>query len=124
MTDDGQCNEGPERLVDDGPLNPPPVAGREVANIVVLADEDNVGIAVRDIGADEPARATDGPRVTASEPIPLGHKVALKPIAAGGLIVRFGVPVGIATAGIQPGSLVHVHNVKSQYLDNVEDHYE
>ena len=56
--------------------------------------------------------------------IPLGHKIALRPIAAGEKIVRFGVPVGIATADIAPGRLVHVHNVRSQYLDNVEDHYE
>jgi altronate hydrolase len=124
INDDGLPDEGPERLVDDGPLNPPPVAGREVANIVVLADKDNVGIAVRDIAAGELARASEGRSVRTSQAIPLGHKVALKPIGRGGLIVRFGVPVGVATADIPTGSLVHVHNVKSQYLDNVEDHYE
>ena len=50
--------------------------------------------------------------------------VALRRIARGAKIVRFGVPVGIATADIEPGALVHVHNVASQYPDNVEDHYE
>jgi len=94
------------------------------ANIVVLAAEDNVGVALRDIEAHEAARATGGETIVAQEAIPLGHKVALTPIAPGDAIVRFGVPVGLATAVIAAGELVHVHNVRSRYLDNVEDHYE
>jgi hypothetical protein len=94
------------------------------ANIVVLAEVDNVGVAVKEIGPSEPARSATGHDIAAAEAIPLGHKIALRPIANGEKIVRFGVPVGIATADIRAGHLVHVHNVKSQYLDNVEDHYE
>lgn len=96
----------------------------QAANIVVLSAADNVGVAVRDIEANEMAEARTGPSAMAREAIPLGHKIALRPIAAGEKIVRFGVPVGIATADIATGALVHVHNVRSQYLDNVEDHYE
>ena len=96
----------------------------ETANIVVLAKADNVGVALRDIEANASARAAEGAAVVAREAIPLGHKIALVPIAAGDAILRFGVPVGLATAAICPGQLVHVHNVRSQYLDNAEDHYE
>ncbi len=95
-----------------------------VANIVVLAKTDNVGVALRDIERDETARSAVGQLIAAREAIPLGHKIALEPIATGDPIVRFGVPVGIATAAIAAGQLVHVHNVRSQYLDNVEEHYE
>lgn len=94
------------------------------ANIVVLADKDNVGVALRDVEAHETARAAGGRAILASEAIPLGHKIALNPIAAGEAIIRLGVPVGLATAAIAAGQLVHVHNVRSRYLDNVEDHYE
>jgi hypothetical protein len=94
------------------------------ANIVVLSPRDNVGVAVSDIGAGRPARSAEGVAVVARESVPLGYKIALGPIAAGEPIVRFGVPVGIATSDIEAGQLVHVHNVRSQYLDNVEDHYE
>ncbi len=94
------------------------------ANIVVLADQDNVGVALRDIEAHETARAAGGKALPASEAIPLGHKIALRPIPRGEAIIRFGVPVGLATASIAAGQLVHVHNVRSRYLDNVEDHYE
>ena len=96
----------------------------ETANIVVLAKADNVGVALRDIEANASAQAAEGAAVVAREAIPLGHKIALVPIAAGDAILRFGVPVGLATAAISPGQLVHVHNVRSQYLDNAEDHYE
>lgn len=96
----------------------------QAANIVVLSMSDNVGVAVRDIAAGELAKSVEGHTSTASEPIPLGHKIALVPIAAGERIMRFAVPVGIATADIPAGALVHVHNVRSQYLDNIEDHYE
>ena len=93
-------------------------------NIVVLAAADNVGIALRDIETNEAARSAGGSSIAAREAIPLGHKIALADIESGQAIVRFGVPVGIATKPIAPGQLVHIHNVKSRYLDNVEDHYE
>ena len=93
-------------------------------NIVVLAAADNVGIALRDIETNEAARSAGGSSIAAREAIPLGHKIALADIESGQAIVRFGVPVGIATKPIAPGQLVHVHNVRSRYLDNVEDHYE
>ena len=94
------------------------------ANIVVLAEGDNVGVAVQAIGPGDFARSAAGQSVEALEDIPLGHKIALQPIASGEKIIRFGMPVGIATADIPTGRLVHVHNVRSQYLDNAEDHYE
>ena len=73
------------------------------ANIVVLAEGDNVGVAVQPIGPGEFARSATGQSVAAAEEIPLGHKIALRPIATGEKIVRFGVPVGIATADIAAG---------------------
>jgi len=67
----------------------------ETANIVVLAKADNVGVALRDIEANASAQAAEGAAVVAREAIPLGHKIALVPIAAGDAILRFGVPVGL-----------------------------
>jgi len=94
------------------------------ANIVVLAPADNVGIALADIGGDAAAQSLDDHAVPTAEAIPQGHKVALRPIEPGEPIIRFGVPVGIATARITTGRLVHIHNVRSQYIDNDENHYE
>ena len=74
------------------------------ANIVVLSAADNVGIAVRrHRGPGNRRGRLEGRGVKVNEAIPLGHKVALEPIPSSGLIVRFGVPVGIATADIAAG---------------------
>jgi hypothetical protein len=88
--------------------------------VIVLSAEDNVGVAVRTIAR---GAAVTGALVAADE-IPTGHKVALRPIAPGDKIVKFGVPVGSATKPIPAGAHVHMHNVKSDYLTNREDHFE
>ena len=93
-------------------------------NMVVMAPGDNVGIATRDIAAGATARDLRGCRQVALEAIPQGHKIALADIAPDDLLVRYGVPVGVATDAIGAGRLAHVHNVASRYLDNDEDHYE
>ena len=97
---------------------------KDLANLIVLAPGDNVGIALRGISAGETAITGDGRRIACIQEIPQGHKLALEPVAEGQKLIRFGVAVGIAKSAIQPGALAHVHNVCSQYLDNDEDHYE
>ena len=94
------------------------------ANMIVLDSGDNVGIALRDIAVGEIGVGSGGQRVAALERIDQGHKIALMDIVPGEQIVRFGVAVAICTAAVAPGCLVHIHNVKSRYLNNDEDHYE
>jgi altronate hydrolase len=94
------------------------------ANMVRLASADNVAVALSDIAAGETALDRAQLTVTARERIPQGHKVALQPIAVDEQIIRFGMPVGVAKRAIAKGALVHIHNVRSQYLDNEVDHYE
>jgi hypothetical protein len=95
-----------------------------VVNMIVLDASDNVGIALRDIATGELAADAAGHELVAKEDIPQGHKIALRAIAADARIMRLGVPVGIAVPDVAAGHLVHVHNVRSQYLDNDHDHYE
>jgi len=91
--------------------------------IIVLSDQDNVGVAIKHIA---PGSDVDqgGIRLTSRDEVPIGHKIALRPIAAGDKIVKFGVPVGSATQPIAAGAHVHMHNVKSDYLNNRVDHHE
>ncbi|MBL8891184.1 MAG: altronate dehydratase [Planctomycetaceae bacterium] len=49
----------------------------------------------------------------ASEPIPAGHKMAVRPISAGQWVIKYGLPIGIAQCDIEVGQRVHVHNVKT-----------
>src|ERR1700721_3835708 len=48
--------------------------------------------------------------VTTVERIPAGHKVAIKPIAVGEPIRRYGQIIGFGTAPIAPGQHVHTQN--------------
>lgn len=48
--------------------------------------------------------------VTTVERIPSGHKVAIKPIAVGEPVKRYGQIIGFATVPIAPGQHVHVQN--------------
>jgi hypothetical protein len=54
--------------------------------------------------------------MAALDDVPLGHKLALVPIAAGDRVVKCGVPIGTATRKIAPGAHVHTHNLCSDYL--------
>ena len=88
-------------------------------SFLVHAPDDFVGVAVRDIaaGADVPGRVQSSGDVIALdvvENVPLGHKVALRDIASGERVVKYGVPIGKATQDIRVGQHVHVHNLKGE----------
>jgi hypothetical protein len=53
--------------------------------------------------------------IEAREPIELGHKIALKDIAAGAPVVKYGVPIGSASRAIAAGEWVHLHNCASGF---------
>ena len=85
---------------------------------LVHAPHDSVGVAIREIEAGEAVEGvvlSDNSVVSvkAVQKIPLGHKIALQPIAAGAKVIKYSIPIGIATASIKPGEHVHTQNVKS-----------
>src|SRR5262245_32696339 len=49
----------------------------------------------------------------AAEPIPRGHKIALRAIHAGDRVIKYGSPIGTASSEIAAGAHVHTHNVAS-----------
>ena len=53
-----------------------------------------------------------------------GHKYALRDIAAGENIIKYGNPIGHATVDIKKGEHVHSHNVKTNLSGNLEYTYE
>jgi altronate hydrolase len=52
---------------------------------------------------------------TLSHAIPLAHKIAYRDIVAGERILKYGMPIGIATEDIAAGAHVHIHNIRSAY---------
>ncbi|MFZ5669831.1 MAG: UxaA family hydrolase [Pseudomonadota bacterium] len=67
---------------------------------------DDVATALRDIAAGE---TVDGLEIALD--VPRGHKVALRALAAGEAVRKFGFPIGVATRPIAAGGHVHVQNL-------------
>src|SRR5437660_6912721 len=76
------------------------------APVIRLHPDDGVLIA----RASLPAGLVVADGVTTTERIPAGHKVAIKPIAVGEPVRRYGQIIGFATAPIAPGQHVHTQN--------------
>ena len=53
-----------------------------------------------------------------------GHKYALRDIAEGENVIKYGMPIGHATCAIKKGEHVHVHNVKTNLGEVLEYRYE
>lgn len=86
---------------------------------VVHDPDDSVGVATMDLdaGADVDGRFQRSDRwlsLTLTDPVPLGHKIALRDIPAGERVRKYGEPIGRATSDIRKGAHVHTHNVKGE----------
>ena len=83
---------------------------------IVMKEQDNVATVVETIEAGAEALLEVDSRkvaVRVTDRIPFGHKFAVRDIAKGERIVKYGEPIGVATRDIKAGSHVHVHNVES-----------
>jgi (2R)-sulfolactate sulfo-lyase subunit alpha len=52
--------------------------------------------------------------VRAKQDIPIGHKVALKDMAVGDTVVKYGIDMGKVVKPITAGEHAHVHNIKTK----------
>ncbi|NEN05302.1 altronate dehydratase [Diaminobutyricibacter tongyongensis] len=86
------------------------MSSQTVPLIVARPATDNVGIVMADVAIGDVLDAGDS-AVVATTDIPSAHKVSLRPIAAGDVVVKYGQVIGEATEPIESGAHVHVHNV-------------
>jgi altronate dehydratase len=80
--------------------------------VIVISAADNVGTALESIAAGQTI-AAGASTVTVAEPIPRGHKIALRAIRAGDVVMKYGNAIGTASLDIPAGAHVHTHNVAS-----------
>jgi (2R)-sulfolactate sulfo-lyase subunit alpha len=52
--------------------------------------------------------------VDAKSDIPIGHKLAIKPLAADATVIKYGVDIGRVIAPIAVGEHAHVHNIRTK----------
>jgi len=73
-----------------------------------IRPSDNVAIALRGVTVGE---TIDG--VATTTDIPPGHKIAIRAIAAGAAVIKYGHTIGTAKTAIAAGEHVHTHNLAS-----------
>ncbi len=88
--------------------------------LLVHDKADNVGVVVVEnlkAGTDMLVVCTEDNsdfRLTAKADIPIGHKVALKDLAEGDTVIKYGEDIGRMVAPAETGGHVHTHNCKTK----------
>ena len=93
-----------------------------MTNAMIIDAKDNVAVAIEPIAAGETATfllAGKPVSVPVTEDITIYHKFAIRDIAEGEPVVKYGEHIGIASCDIKAGEHVHVHNVES-HRENLE----
>ena len=74
--------------------------------LTIINEKDNVGVCLG-----------------GNETVPAGHKQALRDIAEGDFVIKYGQIIGRATQNIKAGEWVHTHNVRSHLDEDVAYSY-
>ena len=80
--------------------------------LVQITPRDTVAVALQPLEAGEVIGYGAG-EVAPLTDIPMGHKVALRDIRKGEAVIKYGFPIGEATADIPRGGHVHSHNLRT-----------
>jgi len=91
--------------------------------LIRLAEQDNVAVATKNLAKGTKVEV-DGVALTTRDAIPFAHKIAIRAIEQDGQVFKYGVPIGRAKVAIEPGRHVHVHHIRSDYVNNEVDFFE
>jgi altronate hydrolase len=80
--------------------------------VLKLAPIDAVGLARVDLARGDELEV-DGGLLLVREPVPRGHKLALRDMPAGMEVRKYGQPIGLTTRDVSAGEHVHEHNLRS-----------
>ena len=81
-----------------------------MSEAVRIDPRDMVAVALKPLKAGETVSWGDG-TVTLKEDLTMGHKVALRDIRKGEPVIKYGFPIGEASADIAEGEHIHTHNL-------------
>lgn len=83
--------------------------------LLLLADADNVVVTCANLKCGDLVDL-EGMRVKMTSDAPLGFKIARRDLMPGDKVLKYGAVIGSATVKIRRGDVVHLHNMKSDYL--------
>jgi len=87
--------------------------------VIQLHDADDVVVALRDIRSGETVTAAPvgtsaaGAVLHVAQDVARGHKIALRRLATGQVVHKYGASIGRAKTAIEPGEWVHTHNLET-----------
>ena len=85
----------------------------ERSRLLILAPDDDIAVALDDLAPGERLGSPSGQQpLTVRGAVPRGHKVALREVAAGAPVRKYGQIIGVAAAPISAGEHVHTHNLE------------
>lgn len=86
-----------------------------MSRAVLLHPGDDVAVLVEPVTADGQIEVVgEGVAIlAATATLPLGHKIAVRPLALGEPVRKYGEVIGRMTAAAAPGEHVHIHNLVS-----------
>jgi altronate hydrolase len=87
-------------------------------DVIRIHEDDNVAVAIRPLRKGGRLETAGIVIPEIQEDIPAGHKIAVRPLAAGERVIKYGCPIGAAAKAIQAGEWVHTHNLRTQLSEN------
>ena len=91
--------------------------------VLKVHPEDSVAVAIRPLSQGEVVEVA-GLQIAVATDIPAGHKFALKAIAKGEKVIKYGAPIGYAVTDIACGEHVHAANIKTTLSESAEYVYD
>ena len=76
--------------------------------------DDDVAVVLEEVEAGAGVQLLDGGTVTAVDPVPRGHKVALRDLPPDASVRKYGAAIGRASRAIRAGEHVHSHNLTTR----------
>lgn len=84
------------------------------SRVIHLHPSDNVAVSLSDLISGDVIVVEDV-AISLADSIPFGHKFSLTALSTGDTVYKYGLPIGVMTSSVPAGSLIHVHNLKSNY---------
>jgi altronate hydrolase len=78
---------------------------------ILLREDDDVAVARETLPAGTVLAVEEGREIRLNAEIPVGHKIALRPLREGDPVRKYGQVIGYATADLRPGDWVHNPNM-------------
>jgi hypothetical protein len=91
-----------------------------IQQFIVMHSRDNCATALTTFSKETVIRYSDRV-VRLNHEIGIGHEFAITCILSDALIIKYGQTIGRATQDIAPGDWIHVHKIRSVYMETFTD---